>query len=64
MIHKTCDKLQKNWILDQTGLEISVISPEVFPSFGPDVKHEFSNHLRIRLGPDQFGLTLNKGVEK
>ena len=33
--------------VDQTGMEISVISPEVFSSLGPDVKHEFSNQISI-----------------
>ena len=34
--------------LDQTGLEIPV-SPEVFPSSGPDVKHAFSNQMSINM---------------
>ena len=34
-------------VLDQGGLEISVISPEVFPSSRPDVKHAFSNKVSI-----------------
>ena len=42
--------------LDQTGsgrvppLEISVISPEVFPPSGPNMKHEFSNKISIFYG--------------
>ena len=32
--------------LDQTGQEIP-LSPEVFPSSGPDVKHAFSNQMSI-----------------
>ena len=35
-------------LLDQGGQEISVITNEVFSSSGPDVKHAFSNHLRIK----------------
>ena len=37
------------WEINQTGSEIPVIK-EVFPSCRPNVKHAFSNHLRINQG--------------